>query len=320
MQTQSLLFILALPALVRRRHLRVAGRGSAAPQPRDSGRAEALRIPAAAAQRRKAALPDPTVSLGYASNGPPWPGAGLGINPTSNVGVMVSQEMPFPGKRTLRGEIAGKEAEAAFDDYLAVRLQRGLAAEAGLPRTAPRHRLHRLHRARSGRAPQHAAHLRIALRGGARRAAGHLQGADATGGFRDRSCERYQQERDQPSRSKSMRCSNRPQSGAHRGSGGDDAPATCRPRSKRCWPQARAHAPQLAREPHDDPAQRTGRQPGAQRLLARLHPLRRLFQPGRHAAHVAGPRGFQAAGLFLAQAARRRRRAGIRRQRGAPQL
>src|SRR5579871_6046834 len=44
-------------------------------------------------------LPDPTVSLGYASNGPPWPGAGLGTNPTSNIGLSVSQPVPFPGKR-----------------------------------------------------------------------------------------------------------------------------------------------------------------------------------------------------------------------------
>src|ERR1043166_7359167 len=44
-------------------------------------------------------LPDPTVSLGYTSNGGPWPGAGLGRDATSNIGMMVSQEFPFPGKR-----------------------------------------------------------------------------------------------------------------------------------------------------------------------------------------------------------------------------
>jgi len=36
--------------------------------------------------------------------------------------VMVSQEVPAPGKRKLRGEIAGEEAAAAFDEYLAARL------------------------------------------------------------------------------------------------------------------------------------------------------------------------------------------------------
>ena len=68
------------------------------------------------------ALPDPTVSLGYTSNGWPYPVAGIGRDVTSNAGLMVSQEMPFPGKRKLRGEIAGKEADAAFEEYLAVRL------------------------------------------------------------------------------------------------------------------------------------------------------------------------------------------------------
>jgi outer membrane protein TolC len=78
----------------------------------------------AARQRpgQESSLPDPTVSLGYTSNGWPYPGAGLGRDVTSNLGVMVSQEMPFPGKRQLRGEIASKEAGAEFEQYLAVRL------------------------------------------------------------------------------------------------------------------------------------------------------------------------------------------------------
>ena len=67
-------------------------------------------------------LPDPTVSVGYTSNGGPWPVAGIGHEPTSNAGLTISQEMPFPGKRTLRGEIAAKEADAEFERYLAVRL------------------------------------------------------------------------------------------------------------------------------------------------------------------------------------------------------
>ena len=78
-----------------------------------------------AARQRPAqagSLPDPTVSLGYTSNGGPWPVAGLGSAATSNVGLTVSQEMPFPGKRKLRGEIAEKEAGAEFQEYLSVRL------------------------------------------------------------------------------------------------------------------------------------------------------------------------------------------------------
>jgi outer membrane protein TolC len=71
---------------------------------------------------QESSLPDPTISFGYTANGPPLPGAGLGSNPTSNIGATISQEMPAPGKRALRGEVASKEAESAFDDYLAVRL------------------------------------------------------------------------------------------------------------------------------------------------------------------------------------------------------
>jgi outer membrane protein TolC len=35
---------------------------------------------------------------------------------------MISQEAPFPGKRQLRGAMAGKEADSAFQEYLGVRL------------------------------------------------------------------------------------------------------------------------------------------------------------------------------------------------------
>lgn len=78
----------------------------------------------AARQRplRESSLPDPVLSLGYASNGGPLPGQQLGSNPTSNIGFMVSQEFPYPGKRKLRGDIASKDAEAEFWQYQAVGL------------------------------------------------------------------------------------------------------------------------------------------------------------------------------------------------------
>src|ERR1041385_3274911 len=78
----------------------------------------------AARQRpsQESSLPDPGVSLGYTSNGGPYPVAGIGRDVTSNAGIMISQEIPFPGKRKLRGEIALKEAGAEFEQYLAVRL------------------------------------------------------------------------------------------------------------------------------------------------------------------------------------------------------
>lgn len=71
---------------------------------------------------QESSLPDPMFSPGYASNGAPWPGAQLGTEPTSNIGFMVSQEIPGPGKRRLRSEIASKEADAEFQQYEAVRL------------------------------------------------------------------------------------------------------------------------------------------------------------------------------------------------------
>src|SRR5512140_2966813 len=67
-------------------------------------------------------LADPMVSVGYTSSGAPYPVAGIGSAVTANVGVMVSQELSFPGKRALRGEIAAKEASAEFEQYLTVRL------------------------------------------------------------------------------------------------------------------------------------------------------------------------------------------------------
>lgn len=78
----------------------------------------------AARQRpsREGSMPDPTLSVGYASNGGPLPGQQLGSNPTSNIGFMVSQEIPYPGKRKLRGDIASRDAEAEFWQYQAVGL------------------------------------------------------------------------------------------------------------------------------------------------------------------------------------------------------
>ena len=67
-------------------------------------------------------LPDPMFSPGYSSNGNPLPGARLSTDPTSNIGFMVSQEVPFPGKRKLAGDMAVKEAEAEWQQYQQVQL------------------------------------------------------------------------------------------------------------------------------------------------------------------------------------------------------
>ncbi len=78
----------------------------------------------AARQRptQESSLPDPMISLGYASVGKPLPGFGLGREPAANIGLTFSQEVPYPGKLKLRGEIASKEAEAAFQEYQATEL------------------------------------------------------------------------------------------------------------------------------------------------------------------------------------------------------
>ena len=68
-------------------------------------------------------LPDPMFSPGYQSIRYPWPGAGLGSAPMANVGVMVSQEIPFPGKRKLAGDMAEKESGAFLNDYQEVQLR-----------------------------------------------------------------------------------------------------------------------------------------------------------------------------------------------------
>ncbi|OFW04736.1 MAG: hypothetical protein A3H96_09980 [Acidobacteria bacterium RIFCSPLOWO2_02_FULL_67_36] len=78
----------------------------------------------AARQRpvQERSLPDPMVSAGYNSSGRPWPGAGLGTEPTANIGFMVTQELPYPGKRDLRASIASREADADFQQIEAARL------------------------------------------------------------------------------------------------------------------------------------------------------------------------------------------------------
>lgn len=61
---------------------------------------------------QEGSLPDPKISMGWLSNGNPLPGAGLGVEPTSNIGFQLSQGFPYPGKRSLKSTIARKEAES----------------------------------------------------------------------------------------------------------------------------------------------------------------------------------------------------------------
>ena len=78
----------------------------------------------AARQRptQESSLPDPMISIGYNSVGNPLPGAGLGRDVLANAGVMLSQELPYPGKLRLKGDMAAKEAQGEFEQYQSVQL------------------------------------------------------------------------------------------------------------------------------------------------------------------------------------------------------
>jgi outer membrane protein TolC len=70
-------------------------------------------------------LPDPTVSVGWAGNITPF--SVQEGDPSSYRGVGASQAFPYPGKLKLRGEIADREAEAAWWDFETAR--RNLVAD-----------------------------------------------------------------------------------------------------------------------------------------------------------------------------------------------
>src|SRR5450755_3087588 len=64
-------------------------------------------------------LSDPMVSVGW--NGNPAPFSVQEGDPSSYRGISVSQQLPYPGKLKLRGQIAAKDVDAAQWDYEAVR-------------------------------------------------------------------------------------------------------------------------------------------------------------------------------------------------------
>jgi outer membrane protein TolC len=75
------------------------------------------------AQRRRVpqakALPDPMVGIGWAGNITPF--SVQSGDPSSYRSVTASEQLLYPGKLKLRGEIASKEADAASSDYEAIR-------------------------------------------------------------------------------------------------------------------------------------------------------------------------------------------------------
>lgn len=78
----------------------------------------------AARQRptQASSLPDPMLSVGYNSTGNPLPGSGIGVDPVANAGFSITQPLPWPGKRKLRGDIAEREADAGLEEYRGIEL------------------------------------------------------------------------------------------------------------------------------------------------------------------------------------------------------
>jgi outer membrane protein TolC len=66
-------------------------------------------------------LPDPTVSVGWMGNIAPF--SVQQNDPSSYRGLTVAEDFPFPGKLKLRGQIADRDAEAAWWDYEQMRRQ-----------------------------------------------------------------------------------------------------------------------------------------------------------------------------------------------------
>jgi cobalt-zinc-cadmium efflux system outer membrane protein len=78
-----------------------------------------------AAQARRpvaSSLADPTIAFSYMNANNPIPFTEIGRDPLSYAGISISQELPFNGKRKLRGEIAQKAAEEQLKSYEATRL------------------------------------------------------------------------------------------------------------------------------------------------------------------------------------------------------
>jgi outer membrane protein, heavy metal efflux system len=67
------------------------------------------------------ALPDTQVSLQSFSVGSPRPGAGLSNSSFAYIGLGASQEIPYPGKRALRSQVAGHEADSLREQSDSVR-------------------------------------------------------------------------------------------------------------------------------------------------------------------------------------------------------
>ena len=65
------------------------------------------------------------LSFGYRNAGNPLPLTSIGSDPNANAGSSLNQELPFPSKLKLRGQMAQQEASAAFLEYQVTELRVG---------------------------------------------------------------------------------------------------------------------------------------------------------------------------------------------------
>ncbi len=73
--------------------------------------------------RSAGALPDTEVTIQHFGVGSPKPGAGYSNSDFAYIGIGAYQQLPYPGKRRLRSEVAGHEADSVQADAEAVRRQ-----------------------------------------------------------------------------------------------------------------------------------------------------------------------------------------------------
>jgi outer membrane protein TolC len=100
---------LVAQVLARNREVQVARREWEAAQARPS---------------QESTLPNPTISLNSVNTGfLPLFGRGLGIEPLATISPTVMQEVPFPGKLNLKGQIAQKESNSLARLYEAAKLK-----------------------------------------------------------------------------------------------------------------------------------------------------------------------------------------------------
>lgn len=86
---------------------------------------QAMRMKYEAAKARpiqESTLPDPIVGFMSENMGNPIPFTTIGEEPGSKASFSFTQEIPFPGKLKLKGEIAEKEAQIEESNYIATKL------------------------------------------------------------------------------------------------------------------------------------------------------------------------------------------------------